>query len=292
MKKSPLILLLLLCTSTIFAQIGGSVGVNRIKKLVERTTLVVLENDDPVYNNAIIKATQLHWNFTPVRYIQREELGKYMPSDDHAMLIRTRRKVEYPLRYKVLRQEHNDVALLLCDEDSLKDMPGFFEIASIELEGLEAWTYKLSGLVGAMNSYVTFMHENKADKDVYDKHLKQFTTKRAKELTALNLLVEPALLPDSLKSASSIKLYYPTAASIADQETIQIACDTQDSASAFIHMENKGNYYQVIRCSDGAILYQDDLEDQGILQPIDFQRLAAKVEGNNLKYLKLKVTSR
>jgi len=269
-------------------------------KLTKTTTLVVLDDEDTEYNRLIKHAVDNYWDITETKYVTMEEFLALLPNSGYSSLVKNNRKNpprQYSGRYtaKGLVREivHNDIAVFVCDKDSLHHYYSRDEFGSIEVQNVNdasTYEYKLVAMVQNMQHYLKFIRENYSaiNRDNYYKKVNKFWNTDAAELENLKLLVcEDDLTGDF--GIDKLREKYPHDIEIVSKERISQAIESQEEGVAFIHVaEPVFKYMQAIKAAGGKTIYSAKPMASGRLSLVDFKDMASKAGGKKFTGSKIK----
>ena len=275
----PLMLLIGLQLS--WAQNGRDRAVKELKKLKDAELLVVLDDDDDAYNEAMKAAVTKYWTFTPFTFIERADLRDYASEDGYAMLVRNNSK---RIIKRVGRTDHiqsNHLAIYVCGKgDDLRNYTGQDAVTQFRLKDVmdtEAYEYKLTALVQHMHQYLVFLDENNITEDNHEKQLKLFNTKDVAKLAEMKLYILAEQLPAKLNDPEKLRKSYDYDVEIVGKEQIQAAIATQREEIAFLHLDPRVKTIYVMGAQGGKILYQASTQESGTLKGKDFSQLSRAI---------------
>jgi hypothetical protein len=267
-------LLFPLCAS---AQAGGSNSFLKYPDFRGDTLIVVTDENEPDYSEAVQKSIESYWKLSPFRFMGIEDLKPLMKSEAYAFLIRDNTMKEFQRVDRVDVVQRNHLAIYLSGLGSDlrayggKNALAQFQFADVSLT--PSYLYKLPALLRAMQSYLAFVDSTKLTEDNYKKKLLAFQTAGVSQLKGATLLMVAEELPEALRDSAALAKAYPLPFRLSDREALAAAIASEQAGAAFLHFEPEYEAFYVIS-SRGEIWYYGSPAQRKTFTSAELQALA------------------
>lgn len=282
MMRNHLFLLIFSTISlwNVSAQVGNRYGMSSVRGFTQTTTLIVLDNTtngkETPYNIAIQKAANKYWKITPFVFKRYTEIDPMIPSYGFSMLFKSHREVRNADNYS--QQVIDNIALVMCDRDSITHYGSMNEISKIDLtnpdDAVEV-NYKLPVLIRAFQNYVAYISKSQIDFYDFQKGLSKFCNKRSKELKKMKLYLCEEELPKGF-SANVMKNYYKLPFEVVKRSKLTEIIDQETENAAILHFDPNFRRIWVFSIKDGDFLYMAGGTKIGDFTTKDMKKLYAK----------------
>lgn len=256
----------------LYGQIGPIQSCEWLPYVKETTTLVVLDSADTPYNRIIRPWVNAYWELSPVKFIPRDSLYRYIGERDYSMLFKNNvARLERRVR-GTSRIQFNEIGLYLCNKNQLDHYRSGDAIGKIlveEIDKPETYEYKLGALLRAMYQYLVLLDAGKIDKNNYEEELEVYLNRFNLDIPDYVLWVDKAELPDRITDERSMQRYYKHPFRLVDKEEIQEATARADSRVAILHLHPRASRVDVIAVHDGKMLYSQTTRKYGQLSVQD-----------------------
>ncbi|RMG60405.1 MAG: hypothetical protein D6722_21035 [Bacteroidetes bacterium] len=269
-----------LATTPLFAQEGGRLAFKQFADFQGTTTLMVLYDDAPAYNQALRAAVAAHWSLTPVQFIQEKEIAKYANDTRYSMLVRDHSEKSHSRVTGTTVIRRNHLALYVCGKGpDLKNYGGKAAVTQFEfadINDVASYAPKLPALIGAMHSYLTFLSEEKITEDNHDKKLEYFRNADAGKLSGMTLYLLNSDLPEALRDPNQLLKQYPYDFEIVNADLFGQAMRENRTDAAFLHLGPQAEDVYVLT-AQGKPLYHAHPGLRENLEARDFAHIAHQV---------------
>ena len=269
-----------LTLATLSAQEGGRLAFKQFPDLQATTTLMVLYDNAPAYNEALRAAVEGHWTVTPFTFIPEKDLAKYASDAKYSMLVRDNSEKSHTRVSGTTVIRRNHLALYVCGKGAKlsyyggKDAVAQFEFADILAEG--SYAVKVPALVRAMHQYLVFLGTEKITEDNHDRKLDYFRNAQASQLSGMTLYILDQDLPAALRNPARILEAYPHDFEIVSEALYKQAIAEARADVALLHLGPQAEDIYVVTPL-GAPLYHAHPGLREGLEIDDFSALASRV---------------
>lgn len=223
------------------------------------TTLIVLDAGDSSRYNDIMKATiEKYWTVSPYKIITLTEMYPLLANDEYSILVKngTERTIRRVKGTSVIK--NSEIGLFVAGRGSLDMYVANDAVAYIKLGNLleiDAYDYKLGGLVQALHYYVSeFLAIKDIDRDNHPKEEAFFLNQYNHQLKDHTLFIYKGDLPEGM-SVEDVQKRYKFPVEVVEKERIEEAVLNQEEGVAFLHVYPRAKMIQVIKASGGVFLY-------------------------------------
>lgn len=278
----PLFLFLL---STLFAQNGRYASLDDFPEVKSSTLLVILYEDDELYNTNIQEIIEENWTFSPYQFVDTTELyeiSKNKGDKEYSILVRNN-------AHRLVRRvngtdkiQSNHLALYLLDTGSdMRNYTGKDALTHFQMKDVRntmEYFHKLPAFIKYMQLYLRFVEEKKPTEDTHGKLLREFNNAHSDSLQSYTLLIEQGDVEDFI-SLEEIKTLYPYPIELVESASILTAVRGEAGDKAFLHLDPRLKYFTIMHASSGEILYRERTETSGELSKADFRKLGKAAGG-------------
>ena len=264
------------------AQNGRERILEDLPKIKKTTLLVVLDEVDEVYNEAIKEAIESYWKFMPYKFVSKDELHTLAFDDQYSMLVRNNAK---RVVHRVGRTDHiqsNHLAIYQCSRgDNLMNYTGRDALAQYHFKDVmdsDDYGYKLIALLQSMHRYIVWLDKNEITEDNHSKLLEKFCNEHTAKLSGMTLYVTEEDLSEKINDLEKLKKAYQHEIEIVDKATIQEAISKQKADVAFLHIDPRVKNIYILSAQGGEIIYHARTHEWGILKGKDFSNLSKAIE--------------
>lgn len=262
------------------AQDGGRLAFKQFTDLRSTTTLMVLYDDAPTYNEALRRAVEGHWTLTPTLFIAEKDLPRYANDAQYSMLVRDNSEKSHTrvTGTTLIRRSH--LALYVCGRGpKLIHYGGKDAVAQFQLPDVmdaAAYDAKLPALIRAMHSYLGFLDREKITEDNHGRKLDFFRNAQAGKIGNMTLYILAPDLPDAMRAPEQLLAAYPHDFEIVTAEALrQVVAEGRPDVAIF-HPTPKGEDIYVISLT-GEILYHAHPGMRERVQVQDFTQISNRI---------------
>jgi len=268
-----------------FAQNGRYASLDDFPEVKNSTLLVVLYEEDDLYNDNIKEIIETHWKFTPYQFVDTAELydiTKGKDDKEYSMLVRNNGLRLVNRVNGTDRIQSNHLALYLLDKGSdMRNYTGKDALTQFQMKDVRntfEYFHKLPAFIKYMQLYLHFVEEKKPTEDNHVKLLKAFNSANTQKLTDYTVLVEEDYVKDNLEIEDLSEAYtYPI--EIVEQVRILSAVKNEEEKTAFLHLDPRIKQITVMDAASGEILYLARTETSGELSATDFKKMRKAASG-------------
>lgn len=268
-----------------YAQNGRYASLDDFPEVKGSTLLVVLYEDDDLYNENIREIIETHWTFTPYQFVDTAglyEITKRKDDKEYSMLVRNNGLRLVNRVSGTDRIQSNHLALYLLDKGSdMRNYTGKDALTQFQLKNVRntlEYFHKLPAFIKYMQLYLRFVEEKKPTEDSHAKLLKAFNSAHTQTLTDYTVLVEEGYVKDVLELSDITDVYaYPI--EIAEQARILGAVKNEEEKTAFLHLDPRIKQITIMDAASGEILYLARTETNGELSATDFKKMGKAASG-------------
>jgi len=260
MKRSFLLVLLILTAITLSAQQRPYPTLEDAKKFKASTTCIVIEDNPFSFYNAELKtAVKKYWKVTPFRFITVNEFNVMRNDPAYSFIVLT------------ITNFSNDKSgsaydflnlLLGADVDNLDELPEFCAIP-LSFAGADEgeYSYKLGLIVRFMQYHADLVMKNPTTTAL--RYLRYYN-KNVPEIGKKTILVSVEDLAPEIDTEEKIKAWYPYKVRIVDEEEIISAVENQEKDVLIFHKvgpeasKQTGTCLKMLIGTDDAIMYYHD----------------------------------
>lgn len=272
-----------------FAQNGRYASLEDFPEVKNSTLLVVLYEEDDLYNDNIREIIETYWKFTPYQFVDTAELyeiTKLKDDKEYSMLVRNNGLRMVNRVNGTDRIQSNHLAIYLLDKGSdMRNYTGKDALTQFQMKDVRntmEYFHKLPVLIKYMQHYLNFVNEKKPTEDSHPKLLKAFNSSLTTKLQDYTLMVEAEAVKDQLELADLTEVY-DYSVEIVEPEQILAAVQNEEEKTAFLHLDPRVKQMTVMDAASGEILYLARTEKSGELNGIDFRRIAKAASGLSSK---------
>jgi len=260
------------------AQVGNRAAYTRINDFRKTTTIIVLDDEDTEYNKMMLEIIPKYWKVSNYVFKKTDEMNELIPLPLHSMLYKNSRVVKNADRRTT--QTHKDIALVMCDRDSLSQFGGIDEFASIDLINPEEPSdvvYKLPVLIQAMNHYMQYLLDNDIDINAFNEKVARFLNKNSDKISSMPLYVCIEDLPANCNDTKAIQGAYTHAIKFEKRADLAKII-AKGERGALLHFTPKHRQLTVMDMQNGQIYYWADTKKFGEMNLSDFKILSNKAK--------------
>lgn len=243
---------------TAMAQHANRWGKTAIKRLLQSTTYVVLDNDSTGYNESIKKAVEKYWQLTEYKFITRKAFEQFGNAKDNSksFLIKVQRYEIYkgPMDYLCLNMGNERIASL-----SKLTYLAFINLSYSKVDE-EHYLYKLPNFVQNIQSYIKLVQARKIISVNAGVH---YYEEQIHRIRAKTLYIEENDIFYALNNVAKIKSIYKDSIKIVTKKELAKAIEEQDSTVVYLHsvgprgtIAGGKNYNMVFEAKGGDLLYE------------------------------------
>jgi hypothetical protein len=231
-----------------------------VEKFSKSTTCVVMEDDAFSFFNAEIKAEiQKYWTVTPYKFITTDEFYKMWKDPSYSFIVLTQSNFSNDKSgssYDILN------LLLGAGVDNLDKLPEFCTIPlSFTGDEEDDYTYKLGLIIRFLQQHAETLINNPTNLSL--KYLKYYN-KNVPEIKNKTILIRQQDIDPAVDTEEKIKVYYPYALKIVDEEAIVKAVEEKTPGTLIFHKvgppvgKKTGTCLKMLIGTDDAVMYYYD----------------------------------
>lgn len=268
-----------------YAQNGRYASLDDFPEVKNSTLLVVLYEEDDLYNDNIREIIETHWKFSPYQFVDTAELyeiTKIKDDKEYSMLVRNNGQRIVNRVNGTDRIQSNHLAIYLLDKGSdMRNYTGKDALTQFQMKDVRntmEYFHKLPAFIKYMQHYLNFVDEKKPTEDSHPKLLKAFNSSLTSKLADYTLLVEAESVEGMLEMEDLSKVY-EYSVEIVEPVRILTAVNNEEEKTAFLHLDPRVKQITIMDAASGEILYLARTERNGELNSIDFRRIAKAASG-------------
>jgi len=231
----------------------------QLNAFLNSKTMVVLEGGLFSAFSIEIKAVMKeHWTITPYDFIDGNELEELMTDGSYSFLMITYSRFE---RDRSARRYSFLNLLLGSDVGSLSELPEFGHVPLTYYgDDDEQYVYKLEFIVKFLQDRIQTLRD---EPDINAMRFLNYYNKNTPAIKEHTLFLSEGDLDPALRSAETIKQYYPHPVQIVTSEELEEIITTRDSPIWFLHkvgpqnLNSEGWTFKMIFDTDGRLYYYD-----------------------------------
>lgn len=250
------------------------------------TLLVILYEEDELYNSNIKEIIEENWTFTPYQFVDTAELyeiSKNKGDQEYAILVRNN-------SHRLVRRvngtdkiQSNHLALYLLDTGSdMRNYTGKDALTHFQMKDVRntmEYFHKLPAFIKYMQLYLKFVDEKKPTEDTHGKLLREFNNAHTDSLQNYTLLIEQTDVQDFM-SLEEIQALYPYKVEWVEAANILTAVKGEEQDKVFVHLDPRLKYLTIMHAASGEILYRERTDTSGALGKADFRKLGKAAGGS------------
>ncbi|GAB4427428.1 MAG: hypothetical protein OHK0039_45740 [Bacteroidia bacterium] len=271
----------MLLPALLWAQEGGRLSFEKFGNFRNTTTLVVLYDTTPGYNEAIQQVFRQSWNITPYRFIQENELLRYASDEAYSMIVRDNSEKTHSRTSGTTLIRRNHLAIYPCGKGApLKNYGGKEAVAQFRMVNIDLvadYTHLVPLLVRTMQQYLRFLEQETLTEDNFETKFEYFRNAQVGKLASMRLLIDAGTLSADLVDEAALRAAYTY-----DFERVETGAMADELApapadAALLYLSPDGTDLYVIGIAEGEILYHAYRSADTPLQAADLEKIASAV---------------
>jgi hypothetical protein len=283
--KKLVLLNLLFCVFAINSSFGqmGEMGIQDVPLIKKSKTYFVLDEEDSTdYNKSMVSAAKKFWKQTNYEFIKYSQLKDYVQKPNTTFIMKLIFSVNTsnstgnwaygfnPSTQKFQKDFHRSSPGLNYRYDGIVMVSGEKKKAEFgwkdwlayalinDINETESYHFKIGSYLQMIQNYITYI-EKSGEKNLSLSKAKELYNVNVGKLKNKTLYINPADLPEKIKTIEQIKEAYQYNVKFATPKEIQKAIDSQDENIAVLNNVYTANRYYpyIFEAKGGNVIFLD-----------------------------------